>query len=97
MNRIGGSANCGVAAPAREYEIPQVISSLFGEIERYKNLFCRLSDRIQPVVTPCPPQETTGKLGNGFNTNLASEINSANCLLSKITDDLESLLSRIEL
>lgn len=88
------------SAPAlvKEYEIPQVLSSLFNEIDRYENLCVRITERIGSIVSPCPPQDSkNGLIEKGFNTNLATEIHHQKMKMRRVSDDLESLLSRIEL
>lgn len=96
--RIDGPANYATSVQAqREYEIPQVLTRLFQEIERYENLCCQISDKVSSVVTPCPTAPDCPNIATGPITQLAREINNATCRIKNISDDLESLKNRVEL
>lgn len=93
---VGNFKDC-IEEPQRESEIPSTLSTLFNEIDRYENICHRLTDKLNAVVSPCPPQADNEKTGKGFGSPLANEIYHRSCKLRKISDDLACLLDRIEL
>lgn len=92
-----GNSQDYLKEPQRETEIPSTLSTMFNEIDRYENLCHRLIDKLNAVVSPCPPQASDEKTGKGFGSPLANEIYHQSCKLRRISDDLACLLDRIEL
>ena len=95
---LGGAANqqCCDAVPRDRPEIARALDDLRNVVDRYDCLVGRISDKLNPVVTPAPPIGD-GKEEIGYRTGLASAINETRCKLRNITDCLESLYERIEL
>ena len=83
----------------RERDTPEiriVISNLDDSICKYDNLLSRLSDRLSCVLRQSNPNDAKN-VTKTFNTSLANDLNSLNIRLTNLTDDLESILYRLEI
>jgi len=82
----------------RTTEVKKALDDLNSVIQRYDHIVGRLGSRLSCVVSPAPPtSQGIEKAPHGYQTDLANHINGLRCTARDITDNLESLLERIEL
>ena len=80
----------------RRPEVSQAIDDLKSVVERYDSIVGRLSGKLGCVLVPSAPVGQ-GQAEKGYQTDLANIINQQRCMIRDITDNLESILQRIEL
>jgi len=104
-NAVGAASQAGRlnrlsdCVETRDTEVQRALSDLHSVIQRYDHVVGRLSSRLNSVVIPCTPAVACqeDKVSQGYQTDLGNTINSMRCQARDITDNLESLLDRIEL
>jgi hypothetical protein len=92
LHQVGIGGSC-----ERNPEIPRVMSALSDSIDRYSDISSRLHDRLSSIATPPEPECGSINKEIGYQTGLASSLDSFRRQIDNVTSGLELLYRRIEL
>lgn len=97
---------CGIMPPdvtriaepvERVSEVWQALNRLTDAVQRYDYVVGALGPKLGSVLLPSSPTVAGNEKEVGYQTDLANHINAIRCRIGDITDNLESMVSRIEL